>query len=334
MYDVREVEQKIADGKTLLLAGDEAVLSQLPPGNWIGGTSPYFMSETGGLFTQERICVTELPAFISDASIRVYDEKSIGNVYKEAPENSFCFIIIPGMCNTHFAFALNAPGFEEFAAHPLIGWIAGVRTEDIGKVNPKVFNGRTGTALEDAAVVMQVTLPGEKVADLGILNIFEQSEGDVITFAEDGFSAGEAYVNGKPVNLAAYLTENHYDTKLPLVADYYGVQVNISFQQVDTENGIVHFYAPVFQHVEYRHARPVKDYVSEFTMKMPIEKASHISFSCNCVLNYLYSELDGKETQGITGPITFGEIAYQLLNQTMTYVTINDVPSGDSMVVR
>ena len=52
--------------------------------------------------------------------------------------------------------------------------------------------------------------------------------------------------------------------------------------------------------------------------------ASALFFSCNCILNYLYSELEGKKTGGITGPITFGEIAYQLLNQTMVYLTIED----------
>ena len=45
-------------------------------------------------------------------------------------------------------------------------------------------------------------------------------------------------------------------------------------------------------------------------------------FSCNCILNYLYGELEGKVTEGMYGPVTFGEIAYQLLNQTLVYVRI------------
>ena len=31
----------IRDGHFLCLAGDEAALRQLPPGNWIGGTIPF-----------------------------------------------------------------------------------------------------------------------------------------------------------------------------------------------------------------------------------------------------------------------------------------------------
>jgi len=42
-------------------------------------------------------------------------------------------------------------------------------------------------------------------------------------------------------------------------------------------------------------------------------------------LNYLYSGLEGKKTGNVTGPITFGEVAYQLLNQTMVYMTIENI---------
>ena len=45
-------------------------------------------------------------------------------------------------------------------------------------------------------------------------------------------------------------------------------------------------------------------------------------FSCNCILNYLYGELEGKKTPPYTGPVTFGEVAYQLLNQTLVYCEI------------
>ena len=47
-------------------------------------------------------------------------------------------------------------------------------------------------------------------------------------------------------------------------------------------------------------------------------------FSCNCILNYLYGELEGKKIDNISGPITFGEIGYQLLNQTLTFLYIED----------
>jgi hypothetical protein len=50
-----------------------------------------------------------------------------------------------------------------------------------------------------------------------------------------------------------------------------------------------------------------------------------MAFSCNCILNYIYGNLEGKKLAGTAGPITFGEIAYQLLNQTMVYLEFERV---------
>jgi hypothetical protein len=41
-------------------------------------------------------------------------------------------------------------------------------------------------------------------------------------------------------------------------------------------------------------------------------------------LNYLYANLEGKKTGHIVGPMTFGEIAYMLLNQTLVYLTFEN----------
>jgi hypothetical protein len=35
-------------------------------------------------------------------------------------------------------------------------------------------------------------------------------------------------------------------------------------------------------------------------------------------------DLEGQRTANITGPFTFGEIAYQLLNQTLVYLSVED----------
>jgi len=43
-------------------------------------------------------------------------------------------------------------------------------------------------------------------------------------------------------------------------------------------------------------------------------------FTCNCILNYIYGELEGRQLPGPRGPMTFGEVAYQVLNQTMAYL--------------
>jgi hypothetical protein len=324
MYGKDEVSARIRSGARLLLAGDEQLLSALPAGEWIGGTIPYFMAEQGGECNREKVYVTELPDYVEAAEIKVYDAETLANVYTDAPDNGFSFIIIPATSNTHLTFALKAPEYENFAMRPLVGWISGVYLDDLGNIAPKVFDGSRARMLQDNAVVMHVTLSAGKVADLGIINIFEPGDGDVIEFLEDGFSASEVMINVEKKLFSDYIKEKDLDVKLPLVADYYGAKINTSFQAVDHDNRKVDFYAPVFAGKEYRHAGPVGDYVSSFKSQMPRE-TGHMLFTCNCILNYLFSELEGRQTGGITGPITFGEIAYQLLNQTLVYVTVHDV---------
>ena len=57
MMTKEEVKALIEAGKTLLLAGSESLLADLPKGRWIGGTIPYFMGDEGGTFTESLIQV-------------------------------------------------------------------------------------------------------------------------------------------------------------------------------------------------------------------------------------------------------------------------------------
>jgi hypothetical protein len=324
LFTVDEASELIRAGKALMIAGDEQLLARLPKGRWIGGTIPYFVAENGGLCTQDKLQATELPASVTEVSIARYDATTVANVYSDGPRHGFSLIIIPASSPTHLEFAVRAPQYVDFAQRPLIGWIAGVHVSDIGKVNAKIFDGTTGDALEDGAIVMHAQLPDNRGAEIGIVNIFELGDGPELEFQDDGFSVREALVDGVPKNLAAWVTEQKIDTRLPLVADYQGARVNVSLQKVDVEAGRVDFYAPVFAGVTYRQARPVAGYVEEFMRRLPREEGQQVAWSCNCILNYLYSELEGKKTGMFMGPATFGEIAYQLLNQTLAYLAIHD----------
>jgi hypothetical protein len=318
------VAHKIADGARLLVAGDETLLRRLPKGRWIAGTIPYFMDVAGGTFDEQKLFVTELPEYCAVAKVEVYDRSRLNRVFADGPANGFSFIIIPGMSKAHLAFAVDAPGYSDFAQRPLIGWIAGVNLDQLGKITPKVIDGTTLAIHEDAAVVMHVALPADKAADVQILNIFEPSAGDAIRFPETGFTARKATVNGKEVSFADYVEAEGLDTRMPLVADYAGARVNTSFQKVERDRQQVSFYAPVFAGMDYHLAKRVDDYVQEFTARIPKVHEGDIVFSCNCILNYLHSELQGKKTAGFVGPITFGEIAYQLVNQTLAYLVVMD----------
>jgi len=322
MYKKAAVASLIKSGKKLYLAADESMLSQLPKGQWIGGTIPYFMAEQGGKVSRDEIFVTELPKTVVDAKIVAYDDKSIASVYEDAYDNGFSLIVIPATSPVHLSFAMNAAAYKQFAKVPLVGWITGMHLSDLGKVSAKVVDGQTGKISSDRALVFHCKLAKGFYADVGIVNIFEQGDGDTITFSSSGWTTEKAFVNGKEVNFADYIKSKKLDIRLPLVADYTGTRINISFQSVEGKSGKVTFYAPFFEGVEYKQAKPIDNYVERFVTHMPKDKAEKICFSCNCILNFLYSELEGKQTGHVVGPITFGEIVYQLLNQTLAYLTI------------
>ncbi|HQS01367.1 MULTISPECIES: hypothetical protein [Comamonadaceae] len=323
LIPVAQAAELIRQGKTLSIAGDEAALRQLPTGHWIGGTIPYFMAASGGTVSHDQVFVTEVSGFARQPEARFYDQESLAEVCRNAPENGYSIIIIPAFSACHASFAANAPTYEEMYMKPLVGWVAGVHLDDLDRIKPKVVLGSSGEFSEDKAVVMDVFLPPERFAQIDIVNLFQLGNGPGITFNEIGFTAGDCLIDGVPGNLADYLLEHGIDARLPLVADYSGAMINVSIKEINPTLRQVAFYAPVFPGVEYRVAAPVSNYPEAIKNALP-EIDCPIAFSCNCILNYLYSDLQGKHTGHITGPMTFGEIGYQLLNQTMVYLTVSD----------
>lgn len=314
--------EMIRSGRFLSIAGEEALLRKLPQGNWIAGTIPYFMGQDGGETTKEKLFVSEVPVLAGRPEITYYDIMSLDRICVDAPSNGFSIVVLPAFTGAHSLFARNAPGFEDMFVKPLIGWVAGIHLDDLGKNMPTVVNGMTLEFDTERAVVMHVPLPDDKFARIDIINLFTQGDGDRIRFLENGFSASDCMINGKPTNFADYLIAKKIDLKLPLVADYSGAMVNVGVKSVDKDKHAVDFYAPVFDDVEYRIAAPVPDYVTAFRENVKSHQAP-VTWCCNCVLNYLYLDLEGKAIGQMTGPMTFGEIAYQLLNQTLVYMTID-----------
>lgn len=317
LVEPAEAARMIASGGHFMVAADEAVLRGLPQGNWIGGTSPYFMGPGGGECSRDKAFVTAIEPHGGTPRIRLYDVTDLSHVCADGPANGYSLIIIPAFSAVHSLYARNAPGFEEMFVKPIVGWISGVHLDDLGKAEPAVIDGTTGRLERDAAIVMHVPLPDDHYAQVDIINGMEPSDGDTIRFAATGFSAGDCLINGQPANLAEYLARRGGDTRLPLVADYSGALVNVSIRSVDAARGQVEFYAPVFADMEYRLARPPGTLPA-----IGEEEGAGVDFSCNCILNYLYGKLEGQRTGRYTGPMTFGEIAFLLLNQTLVHLTV------------
>jgi len=317
---LHETIKTIESGRRLVIAGDEKLLSGLPKGNWIGGTIPYFMSEDGGVITREKIYVHDFTNLSLGAIIKSYGVDDLAKINEDAPDRGFSIIIIPAASPAHMAYSQNAPNYPDFFMKPLLGWIAGIHLDDLGKISPKTFNGLTGNISDKDTVVIHCQVAEDKTPIVNIINLFQQGNGDTIKFEENGFSVKTCLINGKKLNFAEYIKNNNIDIRLPMVADYCGAMINVSFQGVRESDGVVDLYAPVFDGVEYKVAAPVDNYVDAFKKVLPSDVSP--VFSCNCILNFLYSELEGKYVEKMYGPITFGEIAYQLLNQTLVYLEI------------
>ncbi len=306
----------IASGKTLLFAGTERLLEKLPPGNWIGGTIPYFMTDDGGKCSTDRVFCTELPPELPFKGIRSYDSSGLDRLYTDAAGATAAFILIPGMSQIHFDFALRAPELPQFGMSPLVGWIAGVHLEDLGKRSPRVFSG-LGNSTADEAVVLHAAYDPANPPVVDIINVFEPGAGPVIRFPENTFEAATCSIDGRETRFSDYLITQKIDCRLPLVADVGGAMVNVSIQKIHRDRKQVTLYAPVFSGIEYRFASAIEDYTGLFQNTVLQRPVSTVAFSCNCILNYLYSFLEGKKLDRFPGPFTFGEIAYQLLNQTL-----------------
>ena len=318
LIELNKAIELIRSGKLLHIAADETLLAQLPAGNWVGGTTPYFIAETGGVTTDGLLFVNEFP-FAKSFKAKTYDAGSIGDVAADAFDNGFTILVIPFGSKVLETFAKDAPEIDQIFLKNIAGWVSGFNLATDGTA--KAYDGTAGKNHADRAVALHVELPEGKLASIGIANLFEpDTAGPVIEFPAAAFEAATCLVDGKETAFAGYIAEKGIDTKLPLVADYSGANVNISIKKI--ENGVVHFYAPVFPGTQYRFARPIGDYVEEFNRSIAGYLDAAPAFSCNCILNYLYGGLQGKGTAPFSGPVTFGEVAYQLLNQTLVYITV------------
>ena len=315
-----EATRKLIDeGKLLHIAGNEDLLKQLPKGNWIGGSTEYFMAKEGGRVSGDELFVTVFP--YESFNICSYDAKEIPQIAADAFDSGFTITIVPFDSQVHIEYAQNAAGYDRMFMKHVVGWIAGVNLSKPGQT-PIAVNGKTGETFDNKAVALHLQVPDDKTVSVNIINIFEQDPASpLIEFTEEGFSVSACLIDGVETNLADYVVKNKIDTKLPLVGDYSGNGVNVSYKSM--ENGVVNLYAPVFTGVKYRVAKNLSNYEASFHEHLAKHKDTEAVFSCNCILNFLYGELEGKKMTAFDGAITFGEIAYQLVNQTLVYVTVS-----------
>ena len=322
LVSLEEARDIIAENEPLSIAGTEALLDQLPAGNWIGGTSSYFMTDEGGVHSADRVFVTQLPEAES-IHFAGYASFQLRDMMADAPTNGFSLVVMPSGSETLRQFARGSRFWDDIIVKPVVGWIAGIRLEELGRATPKVYLGTERRKMECGAVVAHVSLPKPRMALVETVNIFERDESSVIEFDETASQVVECVVNGERMRFIDFLeSKGNRDGTLPIVGDFGGANINVSIQRIDRESGVVKLFAPVFSDVDYYLARSIDDYAARFEEETKRRGTDGLVFSCNCILNYLYGKLEGKRTGDIHGPITFGEVAYLLHNQTMVLLRI------------
>jgi len=316
---VSETSAMIEEGKWLHISGAEVLLRQLPKGNWIGGSLEYFIGEDGGITTNEKLFVDEMP--FDSIKICVYNDKTVKNVLLDAYDNGFSIIILPFGSSVRDEYARNAPSYPDMFLKAIVGWGSGYNLDNV--TQPIVVNGQTGEFFTDEAVVMHVSLPEDRIANVGIINMFTPNEdGPLIEFLDDSATIEKCLIDGKEVIFADYLTENNIDIKAPVVGAFYNANINATIFSIDNDKKTTTFASVVYKDIKYRFGNPVPDYFAAFNAALADFQHLKPIFFCNCLYSYLYGEIEGKKIGNFRGLNVYGEVAYQYVNQTMVYLTI------------
>ena len=315
-----ETVKKINEGKLLHISSTQALLEKLPRGNWLGGTSEYFMGSDGGIVTKELLFVTPMP--YDTYKIQTYTTDTIKNVVADGYENGFTIVILPFGSSINAEYALNSNDYAEMYMRPIAGWVAG-RNLDNPEQIPKVGNGQEGEVYEDKGVAVHIQIPEGKVASVNIVNIFSPDENlPILEFDEQDFVVHNCIINGEKTSFSGFLKEHNIDTLVPMIGDYSGASVNISIIQI-LDDGGVQLAAPPTKGIKYRWASSMTDYAGAFQSRAKGLEGADITFACNCIFNFLYGQLEGKQIPVFAGSATWGEIAYKLVNQTFVYIATN-----------
>ncbi len=334
----------IGEGRVLLLAGTEDDLCHLPAGCWIGGTAGYFATPQGCVAAAGQIFYVDFTGIALGASWRSFDAGDIHELAQHYPSNGFAILLLPGFSKLLGDAAVRIMEFDGLYNLPLMGWVSAVALEGQPHilpqgVRPKTFAG-SGEAAAERAAVLYISLPEQYFAQLHIANLFAPGTGPEIRFpAPAQFSDGDCLIGGVRGNLVRYMVEQGIDLRLPLVADHEGALLNVAILR-PRDGGAV-FLTPVSPALTYRFAEEVLDYAAEFTRTVAEIELDQAVHACICALHYHYAGLtygvDQHAAQrnalpmpgpDIIAPVTFGQIAYTVLNQTLTCLTIGRNEEG------
>jgi hypothetical protein len=311
----RETTEMIRQGKLLHIAGVESLLRDLPAGNWIGGSTGRFMGVGRG---EERVIgplleVRELP--FEKYKILSYDEENLPNLTRDAYKNGFSIVILPYRRDLSGRYAKNASGIVDGFLPNVIGWVSGADTTPV-REKAITINGRTDDIFSEKAVAVHVALPVGKRAGVVVANLFEPDRSKpAVSFANDGDNVESCFINGSETLFAEYLLQNDIDISAPLIGDYAGREVNVSFR--DVQKNRVQFFAPVFRGVNYNFAKNASSRVPAH-----YRQGDGVIFACDDILNLVFTRSRGINAGGLSDRAAGDEIACRVMNQTLLCLTM------------
>jgi len=299
---IEKVKELLLQPHPLMIAGTKKTLEQLPAGNWIGGTIPFLVDQSGKRLPEDQLEITRIAGSVSKAIIKVYDLDNIHQIRHEGFKNGFSMMIVPAESRIHHSFAMNSSVYPAADKNILLGWVAGYQEDQENQAY--VIFGPKKKFLTDQAVSIHYKLREGFIPKVEKQNCFVPSDGPDLKFPQSGFSTDKIEVQGKSMKIKDFLKQYDIDYRFPLIR-LEERESNVSLKKLEGDR--LHFYAPIFKNQRYRWSRLASE-KKEPTITDPV-------FSCNCILNHIENSVTLCDHR-IPGPVTFGEISENLLNQT------------------
>ncbi|MCQ2251815.1 MAG: hypothetical protein MJZ61_00040 [Bacteroidales bacterium] len=326
LYTKSEVIDFINAGRVMLLSGSEKALEGLPKGNWIAGTTPYFM-DTVGKVSEDKIFVDDFTLIAKDSKLEIFDKNNIKDIAKKGFANGFIVTTMPIDSEVLAEFANHSLEYDDIYNNPLVGFVSCCLFDDFGKVKTYSGTGIDGKLYNDKAVALYVELPEYLAARCEIMNFDTIDENtSKVVFPKTSFVQSDCLIDGKPGNISDYF-ENVVKAKLgrytQMITSQNGALINRDPRVVNTETGETSFFSPVYAGDEYYLVKNGSDYFKMFNDTLKAKKSDVVS-CLSCISYYFGGNFEGRSICK-NGVYAFGEIAYQLLNKTIVTLEIDNI---------
>ena len=326
LYTRQEVVNFINSGRVMLLTGSQKALKGLPKGNWVGGSSPYFVDSVG-IEDHDKIFVDDFTMVAQNCKTASFNENNIQNIAKDGFKNGFVVVVMPIDSKVHITFATSALGYDKMFDNPVVGYVSATTPDENGNNTSISVSGSDGIITDKLASVLYVELPDYLAARAEIENFDTIDEkSPKIIFPHDGFVQSSCTIDGKQANIAEFCDHTIKllsGPNMQIITSQNGALINRVIRNVDLDKGEVTFFSSIVAGDEYRLVKSGTDYVAIFNRSLGAKQCDVLT-CFSCVTYFFGGNFLGKNVCK-NGIYAFGEIGYQLLNKTIVTLEIDKV---------